>query len=62
MCAYEFFGIDHLLFGTDLPYDTLFGDSSIGLTIEAIEKMAIPDSDKKKIFEDNARRLMRLPI
>jgi predicted TIM-barrel fold metal-dependent hydrolase len=24
--------------------------------------MNIPDSDKKKIYEDNARNLMRLPV
>jgi aminocarboxymuconate-semialdehyde decarboxylase len=21
MCSYNFFGVDHLLFGTDMPYD-----------------------------------------
>ena len=62
MCAYDFFGAEHLLFGTDLPYDSQLGNLSIGKTIEAIEGMAIADSDKKKIFEENARRLMRLPV
>lgn len=62
MCAYEFFGAEHLLFATDLPYDSQLGDSSISKTIEAIEGMDIADSDKKKIFEDNARKLMRLPV
>jgi|SRR5271157_843639 len=62
MCAYDFFGGDHLLFGTDMPYDPTLGDRGVGRVIEAIEKMNIPDSDKKKIFEENARKLMRLPI
>ena len=31
-------------------------------TINAIEAMAISDADKKKIYEGNARTLMRLPI
>jgi hypothetical protein len=26
-----------------------------------VEGMDIPDSEKKKVFEDNARELMRLP-
>ena len=63
MCAYAFFGADHLLFGTDMP----LGDSQRGFRItrqiiEAIEQMDIPDADKKKIFEDNARQLLRLPV
>ena len=31
-------------------------------TIKAIEEMRIPCEDKKRIFEDDARRLLRLPI
>lgn len=62
MCAYSFFGADHLLLGTDMP----LGDSQRGFIntqriISSIEQMAISDLDKKKIFEDNARRLLRLP-
>lgn len=60
MCAYDFFGSEHLLFGTDMPYDSQLGDSSISKTIRAIEQMAIPDSDKKKIFEDNARNILKV--
>ena len=31
-------------------------------TIEGIEQMAISEAEKKMIFEDNARKLMRLPV
>jgi predicted TIM-barrel fold metal-dependent hydrolase len=62
MCAYHFFGAEHLLFGTDMPFDAQLGDYSTKRTIQAIEQMDIPDADKKKIFEDNARQLVRLPI
>lgn len=62
MCGYAFFGSDHILFGTDMPFDSRLGDRAIRQTILSIEQMKIPDSDKKKIFEDNARRLFRLPI
>jgi len=61
-CAYEFFGAERLLFATDMPFDSQLGDVSIRETIRSIDEMAISDSDKKKIFEDNARRLMRLPV
>lgn len=58
MCAYNFFGADHILFGTDMPYCSQIGDICIGQTIPFIEQMDIPQSDKKKIFEDNAIRLL----
>jgi aminocarboxymuconate-semialdehyde decarboxylase len=63
MCAYDFFGADHLLFGADFPAgDRNKGYRSYMQTINAIEQMDISDIDKKKIFADNARRLLRLPI
>jgi aminocarboxymuconate-semialdehyde decarboxylase len=62
MCGYAFFGAEHLLFGTDMPYDSEFGDRYTRQTIRSIEQMDISDLEKKKIFEDNARRLLRLPI
>lgn len=62
MCGYDFFGADRILFGTDMPYDNQLGDRFIRQTILSVDKMDIPDSDKKKIFEDNARRLFRLPV
>jgi predicted TIM-barrel fold metal-dependent hydrolase len=30
-------------------------------TIPAVEAMAIGEADKRKIFEDNARRVFKLP-
>ena len=60
MCAYDFFGEDHLVFGTDMPYDVGNGDVSIRETIEAIDGMPIPEASKRKIFEGNTRRLLHL--
>jgi aminocarboxymuconate-semialdehyde decarboxylase len=60
MCAYDFFGEDHILFGTDMPYDIGNGDVSIRQTIDAIEGMQIPDGSKKKILEGNTGRLLKL--
>jgi aminocarboxymuconate-semialdehyde decarboxylase len=62
MCAYNFFGADHLLFGTDAPFDAQLGDYGTKRTIQAVEQMAISEEDKKKIFESNARKLLRLPV
>ena len=63
MCGYEFFGPDRVIFGIDFPLgDIEGGDRNYRQTINAIEAMPIPDEHKKNIYEDNARRLMRLPI
>jgi len=62
MCAYNFFGAEHMLFATDMPYDNQLGERVYRETISAIEEMAISDTEKKKIFEDNARKLLRLPV
>lgn len=63
MCGVTFFGADHVLFGVDFPLgDTEHGNRNYRQTINAIEAMGISDEDKKKIYEDNARKLMRLPI
>jgi uncharacterized protein len=62
MCAYAFFGSEHLLFGTDMPYDNQFGERYTRQTIESIEQMAIDQSEKKRIYEDNARKLLRLTV
>jgi len=62
MCSYDFFGAGHLLFGTDMPYDSQFGLTFTGETITSIEQMAISDTEKKMIFEENARRLLRLAV
>ena len=62
MCAHAFFGTDHLLFGTDMPYGPGLGEQFIRLTIDAVEGMSIPDSDKRKIFEENAKALLRLDV
>lgn len=60
MCGYAFFGARHLVFGTDMPYDAELGEKYLRVTIESIERMAIPDEEKALIFEGNARQLLRL--
>jgi aminocarboxymuconate-semialdehyde decarboxylase len=63
MCAYAFFGADKLLFGADMPLgDTECGHRNYRQTINAIVDMDISNVERRKIFENNARSLMRLPI
>jgi len=60
MCAYQFFGADHMVFATDSPYDNELGSRVYRETIPAVQAMQIAESDRQKIFEGNARRLFRL--
>jgi aminocarboxymuconate-semialdehyde decarboxylase len=60
MCVYDFFGEDHVLFGTDFPYDVEQGAIKLREGIKAIDSMDIPESSKKKIYEGNARNLLHL--
>jgi aminocarboxymuconate-semialdehyde decarboxylase len=62
MCAYAFCGAEHIVFGTDFPYDSQYGERYIRQTIQSVEQMNISDLEKKMIFEENARKLLRLPI
>ena len=62
MCAYEFFGPEHLLFGTDMPMDSQMGYRLVRDIIAAIEEMEIPEVHQKMIFEGNVKSLLRLPL
>ena len=54
---------DRVLFGVDFPLgDVEKGDRNYRQTINAIEQMDISDEERSKIYADNARKLMRLPI
>ena len=60
MCAYDFFGAEHMLFGTDMPFDTENGARNLRQIINAIEQMSISETEKQMIFEYNARKLLDL--
>jgi len=59
-CGLAFFGADRLLFGSDMPFDPEKGPGFIRETIRSIEEMRISAEDKVKIYEGNARRLLKL--
>jgi uncharacterized protein len=59
-CGLEFFGVDHVLFASDCPFDPEKGPGYIRETIKIIEELPISEEDRKKIFEGNARRLLKL--
>jgi uncharacterized protein len=54
--ALEFFGLDHVLFGTDFGFSRDFAPS----TIEDVEAVVADPEQKRTIYEGNARRVLRL--
>jgi predicted TIM-barrel fold metal-dependent hydrolase len=59
-CGLEFFGRDRTLFGTDCPFDPEGGPLFIRETIRAIDSLGLTADIREKIYEGNARRLLRL--
>jgi uncharacterized protein len=55
-CGLEFFGSDHVVFATDTPL------GPIAPTIEAVRRLDIAESDRRKIFAGNAERLLHLKL
>jgi len=65
MSTFDYFGAEHMLFGTDSPLGGPASVSSNGnteQTIRAIEKMGISDEDKEKIFYGNAVSMFVVPL
>jgi predicted TIM-barrel fold metal-dependent hydrolase len=59
-CGHAFFGSEHSLFATDAPFDWLGGRKLIGGTIEAVDALEISREERQRIYEGNARKLLRL--
>jgi predicted TIM-barrel fold metal-dependent hydrolase len=59
-CGLKFFGPDRVLFASDMPFDPEKGPGYIRSTIACLEAMKLPGDDLQKIYEGNARRLLRL--
>jgi predicted TIM-barrel fold metal-dependent hydrolase len=59
-CGLDFFGADMVLFASDCPFDPEKGPGYIRETIRVIDALPISDKDRKKIYEGNARRLLKL--
>ena len=51
-----------MLFGTDMPYDSEVGFRQVREVIASIEGMDISSAEKKLIYEDNARKLLKLAV
>jgi len=55
----EFFGADHVLFGTDMP---LGGPQVIPDTVADLKRVGLSAEDERKVLEGNAERVLRLSV
>jgi predicted TIM-barrel fold metal-dependent hydrolase len=58
-CGLEFFGVDKVLFATDMPFDPKPGLYARE-TIRIIEGLGLSAADKEKIYRGNAEKLLKI--
>jgi uncharacterized protein len=61
-CGLDFFGVDKVVFASDSPFDPEKGPGYIRETIRCIDELPISAEDRKKIYEGNARKMLRLKL
>jgi len=59
-CGYSFYGPEHVVFATDHPFGPEKGERWTREILKSVRTLEIPPEDKQKIFEDNARRILKL--
>lgn len=59
-CSVDFYGADHVLFGSDSPYDPERGPGYIRSTIQNLNEIGLADREREAIFAGNVTRLLGL--
>jgi predicted TIM-barrel fold metal-dependent hydrolase len=60
ICGIGFFGVDHVLYGSDMPFDHEGGAFNVRETIRCIDALPMAPVDRAKIYESTARGLLKL--
>jgi aminocarboxymuconate-semialdehyde decarboxylase len=60
VCGLDFFGVDHVVFASDSPFDPEKGPMYIRETIKIIDGLDLSDTDRDKIYRANAVKLLNL--
>jgi len=61
-CGLDFYGSDHVLFGTDCPFDPEGGPMFIREAIRAIDSLKLREGDRRKLYFGNAIQMLRLEL
>jgi predicted TIM-barrel fold metal-dependent hydrolase len=57
--AYDFFGPDKMLFGSDAPMDQTGGKAFTMDARRSVEDLSLSKEDQSKIFSGNIQRLLK---
>ena len=57
VCGLEFYGVDHVIFASDCPFDPEGGPGYIRETIKIIDSLDISKEDREKIYFRNLEKL-----
>jgi uncharacterized protein len=57
-CSLSFYGIEHVLFASDAPFDPEGGPMYIRETIRAIDRLDISTDDRERLYYKNALKLL----
>ena len=60
VCGLDFFGVDHVVFASDSPFDPEKGPMYIRETIKIIDGLDLSETDRDKIYRANAAKLLKL--
>lgn len=59
-CGLSFFGVDHVLFGSDCPFDPEGGPMFIRENLRALDELDLAPGDKRKVLSGNAIAMLGL--
>jgi predicted TIM-barrel fold metal-dependent hydrolase len=60
VCGLDFFGVDHVVFASDAPFDPEKGPMYIRETIAVIDRLPLSAADRERIYWRNAVALLKL--
>jgi uncharacterized protein len=60
VCGLNFFGVDHVVFASDAPFDPEKGPMYIRDTIAIVDRLPIGEDERQRIYWRNAVELLRL--
>jgi aminocarboxymuconate-semialdehyde decarboxylase len=61
-CSIDFYGTDHILFGSDSPFDPERGPGYIRATIANLGEIGLSPEEQEAIFCGNVTRLTGLTV
>jgi aminocarboxymuconate-semialdehyde decarboxylase len=59
-CGHDFFGTARMVFGTDYPFSPENGEVYLRENLAIMRDWDLPEEDKKKIYGENAKKLLKL--